>query len=91
MRRARSVQLCSITLGVRFRTPLYAALSGVIVGLFMQDLVLGFVINSATVGIYYWFSAGLLFAMYRLEAEKTLATRDSAKDRHYALAKKMAA
>jgi hypothetical protein len=32
-----------------------------------------------------------LFAMYRLEAEKALATRDSAKDRHYALAKKMAA
>jgi len=83
--------LKAITLGVRFRTPLYVALSGVIVGLFMQDLVLGFVINSATVGIYYWFSAGLLFAMYRLEAEKALAIRESAKDRHYALVKKLPA
>jgi hypothetical protein len=83
--------LKAITLGVRFRTPLYVALSGVIAGLFVQDLVTGFVINNATVGIYHWFSAGLLFAMYRLEAEKALATQQSAKGRHSVLAEKTAA
>jgi hypothetical protein len=68
----------AITLGVRFRTPLHIALSGVLVALFFQDLI-GFVINNATVGIYHWFSAGLLFAMYRLEAAKVVvgqSTRD---------------
>jgi hypothetical protein len=83
--------LKAITLGVRFRTPLYVALSGVIAGLFVQDLLLGFVIHNATMGIYHWFSAGLLFAMYRLEAEKAFATQESPEDRHYALPKKMPA
>jgi hypothetical protein len=59
----------AITLGARFHTPLYVALSGVIAGLFLQDLA-GFVINNATTGLYHWFAAGLLFAMYRLELKK---------------------
>jgi hypothetical protein len=28
------------------------------------------VINNPTAGIYYWFAAGLLFAMYRVEAKE---------------------
>jgi hypothetical protein len=66
----------AITLGIRFRTPLYSALSGVVAGLFVQDMI-GFVINNATVGIYHWFAAGLLFAMYRLEAEHAVRTQKS--------------
>ena len=62
----------AITLGVRFRTPLYAAMAGVIAGFFAQYLFL-MVINWPTAGLYYWFAAGLLFAMYRLEFEKATA------------------
>jgi hypothetical protein len=62
----------AIALGVRFRTPLYAAMAGVIAGFFAQYLFL-FVINNPTGGIYYWFAAGLLFAMYRLERQKATA------------------
>jgi hypothetical protein len=62
----------AITLGVRFRTPLYAAMAGVIAGFFAQYLFL-IVINNPTAGIYYWFAAGLLFAMYRLEWQKATA------------------
>ena len=58
--------LKAISLGIRFRTPLYAAMGGVIAGFFAQYVPL-IVINNPTGGIYYWFSAGLLFAMYRLE------------------------
>jgi hypothetical protein len=61
--------ISAITLGVRFRTPLYAAISAVMAGLLAQDLIY-FVINNATGGIYHWFAAGLLFAMYRLESEE---------------------
>ena len=57
----------AIGLAMRFRTPLYIALSAVIAGFFLQYLYL-FVINNPTAGIYYWFCAGLLFAMYRLES-----------------------
>jgi hypothetical protein len=57
----------AISLGKRFRNPLYASLSAVIACLFLQDVALGFVVNNATVGIYHWFAAGLLFAMYRLD------------------------
>jgi hypothetical protein len=60
----------AINLGVRFRTPLYAAMAGVIAGFFAQYLF-WIVINSPTMGIYYWFAAGLLFAMYRLELQKS--------------------
>jgi len=56
----------AITLGIQFRTPIYVAMSGVIAAFFTQFAV-GTVINNPTAGIYYWFSAGLLFAMYRLE------------------------
>jgi hypothetical protein len=62
----------AITLGVRFRTPLYAAMAGVIAGFFAQYLFL-IVINNPTGGIYYWSAAGLLFAMYRLEWQKATA------------------
>jgi hypothetical protein len=58
----------AFSLSSRFRNPLYVALSGVMACFFLQDLVLGFVVNNATVGIYHWFAAGLLFAMYRLES-----------------------
>jgi hypothetical protein len=60
----------AITFGVRFRTPLYAAMSGAIAAFFAQFL-LGTVVNNSTAGIYYWFAAGLLFAMHRLELQKT--------------------
>ena len=58
----------AIRLAMRFRTPLYVALSSVIAGFFIQYLYL-FVINNPTAGIYYWFCVGLLFAMYRLESK----------------------
>jgi hypothetical protein len=62
----------AIGLGVRFRTPLCAAMAAVIAGFFAQYLFL-FVVSNPTGGIYYWFAAGLLFAMYRLELQKTTA------------------
>jgi hypothetical protein len=66
----------AIGLSVRFRNPLYVGLSGVIVGLFVQNLMIGFVVNNATVGIYHWFAAGLLFAMYRLETAERARTQE---------------
>jgi hypothetical protein len=68
----------AITLGVRFRTPLYAAMSGAIAAFFAQFLY-GIVINNPTAGIYYWFAAGLLFAMCRLELQKISSVAKSAK------------
>jgi hypothetical protein len=62
----------AISLGLRLRTPLYVAMAGVIAGLFAQDLAL-FVVNNPTAGIYYWFAAGLLFAMYRIESQEKSA------------------
>jgi hypothetical protein len=59
----------SIKLTIRFRTPLYSAMSGVIALFFIQSLTL-FVVNNPTAGIFYWFSAGLIFAMCRLEVEQ---------------------
>jgi hypothetical protein len=61
--------LKAISLGIRFQTPLFAAMSGVIAGFFAQYVPL-IVINNPTGGIYYWFSAGLLFAMYRVESHE---------------------
>jgi hypothetical protein len=66
----------AISLSGRFRKPLYVGLSGVMACLFLQNLVLGFVVNNATVGIYHWFAAGLLFAMYRLEVADTVRTHE---------------
>jgi hypothetical protein len=54
------------TMVTRLRTPLFKALSAVIAGLFVLHLGLS-VINNPTAGLYYWFAAGLLFAMYRLD------------------------
>lgn len=62
----------AITLGIQFRTPLYAAMSGAIAAFFAQFLD-GTVINNPTAGIYYWFAAGLLFGMHRLERQKSAA------------------
>jgi hypothetical protein len=64
----------AVRLGVRFRTPLYAAMSGVIAAFLAQNVVL-IVINNPTGGIYYWFAAGLLFAMYRLERQEKTVPR----------------
>jgi hypothetical protein len=64
----------AISLGVRFRNPLYVGLSGAIACLFLQNIALGFVVNNSTVGIYHWFAAGLLFAMYRLEVKESART-----------------
>jgi hypothetical protein len=67
--------LSAIRLVTKFRTPLYVSLSGTIAGFFAQDLT-GMVINNPTGGIYYWFAAGLLFAMYRAETQEALARVD---------------
>jgi hypothetical protein len=66
----------AISLSGRFRNPLYVGLGGVTACLFLQNLLLGFVINNATVGIYHWFAAGLLFAMYRLEVAESARTEE---------------
>jgi hypothetical protein len=63
----------AISLSARFRTLVYAAMAGVIAGFLAQHLVLS-VINNPTGGIYYWFAAGLLFAMHRLELQEATAT-----------------
>ena len=62
----------AISFGLRFRTPLDVAMAGVIAGFFAQSLAL-FVINNLTAGIYYWFAAGMLFAMHRLELQEITA------------------
>jgi len=72
----------AISLGVRFRTPLYAAMAGVIAGFFAQHLFL-FVINNPTAGTYYWSAAGLLFAMYRLELQRATARLPAASSRRH--------
>jgi hypothetical protein len=58
----------AIAMVTRLRTPFFRALSAVIAGFFVLHLWLN-VINNATAGLYYWFAAGLLFAMFRLERE----------------------
>ena len=66
----------AMSLSRNFRNPLYIGLGGVMACLFLQDLVIGFVVNNATVAIYHWFAAGLLFAMYRLEVAESARTRE---------------
>jgi hypothetical protein len=79
--------LKAIRLGVRFQTPLFVAMAGVIAGFFVQYLAL-IVINNPTGGIYYWFAAGLLFAMYRVEtAEKSARSPASVSARKRILAR----
>ena len=50
------------------RTPLYKSLASVIAAFFLLHLGL-FVIHNPTAGLFYWFAAGLLFAMYRFDYE----------------------
>jgi len=71
----------AISLGLRFRTLLYAAMAGVIAGFFAQHLAALNVINNPTAGIYYWFVGGLLFAMYRLELQEAIASLASSASR----------
>jgi F0F1-type ATP synthase membrane subunit c/vacuolar-type H+-ATPase subunit K len=75
----------AISLGRRFRTPLYAAMAGVIAGFFSQHWIGLNVINSPTAGIYYWFLGGLLFAMYRLELQEATASLPTAASRRQQL------
>jgi O-antigen ligase len=69
--------LKAISLAMRFRTPLFVALSSVIAGFFFQSIYL-FVVNNPTAGIYYWFSAGLLLAMCRLESQHSVVRKRKA-------------
>ena len=62
----------AIRLGMRFRSALYVAMAGGIAGFLAQYLFL-IVINNPTGGVYYWFLAGLLFAMFRLEYQEANA------------------
>jgi O-antigen ligase len=56
----------AISFTFRLRTPLFKALSAAIAGFFVLHLGM-FVVSNPTAGLFYWFSAGLLLAMYRLE------------------------
>jgi O-antigen ligase len=67
----------AISLAMRFRTPLFVTLSSVIAGFFFQSIYL-FVVNNPTAGIYYWFSAGLLLAMSRLESQHLVVRQRNA-------------
>jgi hypothetical protein len=67
----------AIGLGRRFQTPLHIAMAGAMAGLFAQYVAF-IVINNPTAGIYYWFAAGLLFAMYRLELQAATASLPAA-------------
>jgi hypothetical protein len=75
----------AISLALRFRTPLYAAMAGVIAGFFAQYLAALNVINNPTAGIYYWFVGGLLFAMYRLELQEATASLPTSASRRQQL------
>jgi len=61
----------AVRFGVRFRTPLYVAMSGAIAA-FSAQSVFGNVINNPTAGIYYWFAIGLLYGMRKLELRQSL-------------------
>ncbi len=50
------------------RTPLYKSLAAAIAAFFVLHVVM-FVIHNPTAGLFYWFAAGLLFAMYRMDHE----------------------
>jgi len=62
--------LDAIRFGVRFQTPLYAAMCGAIVA-FSAQCIFGIVINNPTAGIYYWFAIGLLYGMRKLEVRQS--------------------
>jgi hypothetical protein len=67
----------AISLAMRFRTPLFVTLGSVIAGFLFQSIYL-FVVNNPTAGIYYWFSAGLLLAMCRLESQHLVVRKRKA-------------
>lgn len=56
----------AIKMTFRFRSRFCTAMGGAIAA-FLAISIFSTVINNATAGIYYWFSAGLLFALYRIE------------------------
>lgn len=58
----------AVQMVMRLHTPVFKALSAAIAAYFTLHLGL-FVINNPTAGIFYWFAAGLLFAMYRMDYE----------------------
>jgi hypothetical protein len=61
-----AVTLLALRLVGRLRTPIFRALSASIASFSILHLAL-YVINNPTGGLFYWFAAGLLVAMYRLE------------------------
>lgn len=65
---APRVALIFIAIGMvgRLRTPIFKALSAAIAAYFIPQLFL-FVINNPTGGLYFWFAAGMLYGMYRLD------------------------
>lgn len=56
----------------RLRTPLFKAMSAAICAYFIPQLFL-FVINNPTGGLFFWFYAGLLYGMYRMDYEAAVA------------------
>ena len=53
----------------RLRSPLFKALSAAIASFFITQFLL-FIVNNPTGGLFYWFGAGLLYSMYRLEVRE---------------------
>jgi hypothetical protein len=58
----------AINMMARLQLRLFKALCAAIAAYFFMQLGL-FVINNPTGGLYFWFAAGLLYAMYKLESE----------------------
>jgi len=58
--------IAAIRMTNRLRFPLFKALSAAIASFFITQFFL-FIVNNPTGGLFYWFSAGLLYSMYRLE------------------------
>lgn len=56
----------AVSFSFQLRTPLFKALSAAIAGFFILHIGVH-VVSNPTAGLFYWFSVGLLFAMYRLE------------------------
>jgi hypothetical protein len=62
----------AIKMARRLRTPLFRSLSAAIAGFYVLH-VFTHVVSNPTAGLFYWFSAGLLFSMYRLDFSPTAA------------------
>ena len=65
---APRVALIFVALGMvrRLKTPMFKAMSAAIAAYFIPQLFL-FVINNPTGGLFFWFAAGMLYGMYRLD------------------------